>query len=66
MELLEMTAAKYKKKIRIVPDSSISVDRSLRADKFAKATGYLPRSWAALMDEMYEEKLSGRNDHVYQ
>ena len=67
MELLEMTAAKYKKKIRIVPDSSISVDRSLRADKFAKATGYLPRSWTALMDEMYvEEKLWDRNDHVYQ
>jgi dTDP-4-dehydrorhamnose reductase len=67
MELLEMTAAKYKKKIRIVPDSSIHVDRSLRADKFAKATGYLPRSWTALMDEMYdEEKLWNRNDHVYQ
>jgi len=67
MELLEMAAAKYKKKIRIVPDSSISIDRSLRADKFAKATGYLPRNWTALMDEMCdEEKLWDKNDYVYQ
>ena len=62
-----MTAAKYKKKIRIIPDSSINVDRSLRADKFAQATGYLPRSWKALMHEMYDEvNLWDRNDHVYQ
>jgi dTDP-4-dehydrorhamnose reductase len=67
MELLEKAAAKYKKKIRIVPDSSISIDRSLRADKFAKATGYLPRNWTALMDEMCdEEKLWDKNDYVYQ
>ena len=67
MELLEKAAAKYKKKIRIVPDSSISIDRSLRADKFAKATGYLPRNWTALMDEMCDaEKLWDKNDYVYQ
>jgi dTDP-4-dehydrorhamnose reductase len=65
MELLEKAAAKYKKKIRIVPDSSISIDRSLLADKFAKATGYLPRNWTALMEEMFNEKKCwDRNDRV--
>jgi dTDP-4-dehydrorhamnose reductase len=67
MDLLEMTAAKYKKTIRIVPDNSINIDRSLLADKFAKATGYRPRNWRVLMDEMCEEeKRWGRYGHVYQ
>ena len=67
MDLLEMTAAKFRKKIRLVPDSSISIDRSLLADKFAKATGYLPRNWTVLMDEMCDEtKLWDGYDHVYQ
>jgi len=51
-DLLQLTAATYNKVIEIIPDDTIVVDRSLNADQFNKATGYLPPSWPKLVRAM--------------
>lgn len=53
-DLLKLIASTYKKDIRIIPDESLCIDRSLNANKFSKATGYKPPSWAELIRKMYE------------
>jgi dTDP-4-dehydrorhamnose reductase len=52
-DLLQLVAKKYGKKINIVPDDTVVVDRSLSADKFESATGYSPPDWPTLIDKMH-------------
>jgi len=56
LELLRLISQVYHKKIHIVPDSDVIIDRSLNADRFYKATGYKPPSWPELVDQMYKFK----------
>ena len=44
----------YKKKIKIVPDLKIKINRSLNSNLFQKVTGYKPPTWNKLIEEMYE------------
>jgi dTDP-4-dehydrorhamnose reductase len=54
-DLLKLIAKRYDKAINIIPDDSIVVDRSLLANKFMRATGYVPSLWPQLVDRMYSE-----------
>jgi dTDP-4-dehydrorhamnose reductase len=52
-ELLTLVAEQYKKKIAIVPDDKVVIDRSLNADRFRAATGYVPPAWPELVRRMH-------------
>lgn len=51
-DLLELIANAYEKKIAIVPDDKVVIDRSLDSTLFRKATGYAPPSWPDLINQM--------------
>lgn len=51
--LLSLIADIYGKKIDIIADDKVHIDRSLNSDKFRQATGYKPPSWATLIEKMY-------------
>lgn len=55
-DLLQLVAQRYAKPIELVPDDMIVIDRSLSAERFAKATGYIPPAWPELIDSMYSYK----------
>lgn len=52
-DLLTLVAEIYKKKIDIIPDSSLVIDRSLNSIRFRSVTGYQPKPWIDLIREMY-------------
>ncbi|CAG9180222.1 dTDP-4-dehydrorhamnose reductase family protein [Cupriavidus pinatubonensis] len=51
-DLLSLIAEIYGKKISIVPDDTIIIDRSLDANRFRLATGYTAPDWRALIELM--------------
>lgn len=51
-DLLRLIADVYKKKIDIIPDDMLVIDRSLNADRFAEATGYRAPSWPDMIEAM--------------
>jgi dTDP-4-dehydrorhamnose reductase len=53
-ELLRLVAKQYAKKIDIIPDDSLVIDRSLDSSKFRSATGFIPMSWPELIKDMYD------------
>ncbi len=52
-DLLQLVAKRYGKKIELIPDERPNPDRSLVADRFERATGYVAPDWPALVDRMY-------------
>lgn len=52
--LLKLVADVYGKAIHIVPDDKVVIDRSLSAERFREATGYVAPSWPELVQAMYE------------
>lgn len=50
--LLQLVAHSYAKKIDIEPDDLLSIDRSLSAERFRLATGYVPPAWSELVMRM--------------
>lgn len=55
LDLLTLVANTYRKKIKIVPDEEVAIDRSLNSDRFRSATGFAPKPWAQLVEEMYRD-----------
>lgn len=55
-DLLKMVAEAYGKSIEIVPDDTVVIDRSLNADRFREATGYVAPSWPELVKRMHDFK----------
>ncbi len=53
-ELLRLVADVYGKSINIVPDHKLVIDRSLNADRFYLATGYVSPAWKELVRQMHE------------
>lgn len=51
-DLLELVAREYGKTIRIEPDDSMVIDRSLDATRFKDATGYVAPDWPELVRRM--------------
>lgn len=55
-ELLKQIAEIYGKKIDIVADEKLVIDRSLNADRFRQATAYIAPDWNSLIKSMYSYK----------
>ena len=53
-DLLNIIKKTYKKKIKIIPDSKIKINRSLNSRLFKKVTGYKPPTWNKLIQEMHD------------
>jgi len=53
-DLLKLIAEIYSKKITIIPDDNLVIDRSLNADLFNQETGYRPADWNELVQRMFE------------
>jgi dTDP-4-dehydrorhamnose reductase len=43
--------------IEIVPDSAVSIDRSLNSDRFRARTGFQPASWVDMIERMASERV---------
>lgn len=52
-DLLRLVAEIYGKSIEIVPDDRLVIDRSLNAERFRLATGYVPPDWTQLVKLMH-------------
>lgn len=55
-ELLKLVAQVYGRQIEVVPDDKLEIDRSLNADRFRDATGYVAPGWPDLIEEMHAYK----------
>lgn len=55
-ELLDLVAQRYSRSVRLIPDDSVVIDRSLSAARFSRATGYVPPEWPALIEAMHSYK----------
>ncbi|KTD11583.1 dTDP-4-dehydrorhamnose reductase [Legionella gratiana] len=55
-ELLSLIAEIYKKKISILADEELMIDRSLNGERFKQATGYVAPDWSQLVALMHESK----------
>ena len=53
-ELLKLIAKTYGKSVHITPDDSLDINRSLNADKFTNATGYVSPEWPDLIRIMHD------------
>ncbi|WP_417818981.1 dTDP-4-dehydrorhamnose reductase family protein [Tritonibacter scottomollicae] len=51
-DLLKLVAEVYGKEIEIRPDSEVEIDRSLDSSRFQRASGFTPKKWPVLIDEM--------------
>lgn len=51
-DLLTLVAQAYGKQIEIVADEQLSIDRSLNAERFRAATGYVAPAWPELIQKM--------------
>jgi dTDP-4-dehydrorhamnose reductase len=54
LSLLRLVADVYGKSIDIVPDDAVAINRSLNADLFAGATGYMSPAWPNLVRSMHD------------
>lgn len=51
-ELLKLVAKTYKKNIKLIEDNTIIIDRSLNGSYFERHTGYKPKPWRELIENM--------------
>jgi len=56
-DLLKLVSKIYNKKIRINKVSTPKINRSLSYSKFKRKTGYKPKSWPLLIEEMHADYL---------
>jgi len=59
-DLLQLIAAEYGKDIRIVPDASLAIDRSLNSTRFFTDSGYISADWPELVKRMRNSDFRGR------
>lgn len=57
-DLLQAVAKSYGKDIKIIPDSTLVIDRSLNAQKFYGATGYQAPQWPDLVNTMHDDEVA--------
>jgi dTDP-4-dehydrorhamnose reductase len=58
LDLLKIIADVYGKTIRIVPNDTMVIDRSLRSERFSQATGYVAPEWPNLIDLMHADRVN--------
>lgn len=56
-DLLNLVASTYGMSTNITPDDKLVIDRSLNSDRFRTATGFKPKPWPELVNEMHQEYL---------
>lgn len=54
-DLLSLVKQIYRLEIQIEPDETVVCDRSLNAERFRKATGFVPPSWPDMIEQMYRD-----------
>ncbi|MEI2635680.1 MAG: SDR family oxidoreductase [Methylotenera sp.] len=52
-DLLKLVAEVYGKQIEVIPDDNLVIDRSLNAERFNLATGYVAPEWIDLIKTMH-------------
>jgi dTDP-4-dehydrorhamnose reductase len=52
-DLLRLIATQYGKRIEIVPNADLQIDRSLDSSRFRAVTGYAPAAWPDLIARMH-------------
>lgn len=62
-DLLELVARGYRKEIEIEPFEGLVLDRSLVSERFRARTGYVPPAWPELIDAMYRDYESNRQQY---
>lgn len=55
-DLLKLVANIYGKRIDIVADDQLKIDRSLNSDRFRRETGYSPADWPELINLMHQSR----------
>jgi dTDP-4-dehydrorhamnose reductase len=63
-DLLALVARQYGKKIDLVADESVVMDRSLNGSRFREATGYVSPEWPELISLMHSYQSSQRASNV--
>jgi len=63
-DLLSLVAEIYDKKIEIIPDNELTVDRSLNSDLFQQESGYKAPEWPELIRAMKQSKIEKRDNCV--
>jgi dTDP-4-dehydrorhamnose reductase len=58
LDLLKIIADVYGKTIRIVPNDTMVIDRSLRSERFSQATGYVAPEWPNLIELMHADRVN--------
>jgi len=56
LELLQLVASRYGKKVEIRPDDALIIDRSLDGSRFREATGYIAPDWPDLIRGMHADR----------
>jgi dTDP-4-dehydrorhamnose reductase len=70
-DLLTLVARAYGKKIALVADDTVKIDRSLNSQRFRQSTGYVPPDWPELvagLRDFYPERqiiIPGADNHVH-
>jgi len=59
-DLLKKIAKFYKKSIKVIPDESVEIDRSLDGSNFTRLSGYSPKSWDELIISMHQFNMLGK------
>lgn len=54
-DLLQLVSKMYAKKIDIISDDNISINRALNSDKLRKIINYAPPTWELLIKNMYQD-----------
>ena len=54
-DLLKLINEEYDANIRIIPDNSVRIDRSLNSDRFQAQTGIKPASWPDMICQMADD-----------
>lgn len=54
-DLLQLVAEKYSKKIDILADETMVIDRSLNSSRFQNLSGYQPEPWPVLIQKMHQD-----------
>jgi len=63
-ELIKLIKVQYNRKIQIVPEDSVTLDRSLDSTIFRSQMGYNPPTWTELVRRMYDDYLQGPYQNV--
>jgi dTDP-4-dehydrorhamnose reductase len=56
--LLKLIANVFNKKINIIPNDDLIIDRSLDGSLFRKATGFIAPSWEEMIEKMYLDRIA--------